>query len=128
MDHTIQRLERGCVLTKLYPKGKPPEKRTFCVRRELRQMIWQLPVGGKNQVEGCVNFREIKEIRIGRTSKVFEKWQEDAKKWELGQCFVVLYGSSFRLKNVSCVGKYLVFVLLSSLFTWFIITLLTHSS
>src|SRR5690348_3114149 len=106
MQQIIQRFEHnGSVLTKFYPKGKP-EKRSFFIRRETRQLIWCVPLAGKNQVEGFVDFREIKEIRIGRCSKIFERWQEDAKKWETGQCFVILYGNTFRLKTVSCVGKF----------------------
>lgn len=107
IEQIIRRLEQGSVLTKLYPKRKP-EKRSFCVKRESRQLVWDVPIAGK-KFEGVVDFREIKEVRIGRCSKIFERWQDDAKKWEAGRCFVILYGSTFRLKTVSCVGMYLVY-------------------
>lgn len=54
-----------------------------------------------------VDLREVKEIRQGKNSKEFEKWIEDARRLETTLCFVVLYGSEFRLKNLSLVGKYL---------------------
>lgn len=43
----------------------------------------------------------MKEIRIGKQSKDFEKWPEDAKKMDNCRCFVVYYGSEFRLKTLS---------------------------
>ncbi|RWS14774.1 1-phosphatidylinositol 4:5-bisphosphate phosphodiesterase gamma-1-like protein [Dinothrombium tinctorium] len=101
MEQIIRRLEQGSVLTKFYPKGRP-EKRTFCIKRETRQLIWKRPVAGKQIVDSFIDLREVKEVRIGMCSKVFERWQEEAKKWEPSQCFVILYGSSFKLKNVSC--------------------------
>lgn len=54
-----------------------------------------------------VEIREIKEIKIGKHSKDFEKWPEDAKRIENLRCFVVYYGSEFRLKTLSISGKYI---------------------
>lgn len=53
-----------------------------------------------------VEIREVKEVRIGKQSKDFEKWPEEAKKIENLRCFVVYYGSEFRLKTLSIAGKY----------------------
>lgn len=53
-----------------------------------------------------VEIREVKEVRIGKQSKDFEKWPEDAKRIENLRCFVVYYGSEFRLKTLSISGKY----------------------
>lgn len=53
-----------------------------------------------------VDIREVKEIRIGKNSKDFEKWPEDAKKVDNLRCFVVYYGSEFRLKTLSISGNY----------------------
>lgn len=52
-----------------------------------------------------VEIREVKEVRIGKQSKDFEKWPEDAKRIENLRCFVVYYGSEFRLKTLSISGK-----------------------
>lgn len=52
-----------------------------------------------------VDLREVKEVRIGKSSKDFEKWPEDAKKMDNPRCFVVYYGSEFRLKTLSIAGK-----------------------
>lgn len=53
-----------------------------------------------------MEIREVKEVRIGKQSKDFEKWPEDAKRIENLRCFVVYYGSEFRLKTLSISGKY----------------------
>ena len=52
-----------------------------------------------------VDIREVKEIRIGKNSKDFEKWPEDAKRIDNLRCFVVYYGSEFRLKTLSISGN-----------------------
>ena len=52
-----------------------------------------------------VNLREVKEIRPGRNSKDFDKWQDEAKRLDSGTCFVLYYGQEFRLNTVSLVGK-----------------------
>jgi len=54
----------------------------------------------------AVEIREIKEVKIGKQSKDFEKWPEDAKRMENLRCFVVYYGSEFKLKTLSISGKY----------------------
>lgn len=52
-----------------------------------------------------MEIREIKEVKVGKQSKDFEKWPEDAKKMENLKCFVVYYGSEFKLKTLSISGK-----------------------
>ena len=102
MEQILKRLESGSLLTKFYSKGKP-EKRSFCVRRDTRQLTWFLQsIPGRNQEDGSIDFRDMKEVRQGRHPKMFEKFPEDAKKWDSNQCFVILYGSSFRLKILAC--------------------------
>lgn len=103
MDHLLQQLEQGSVLTKLFAKGKP-EKRSFQLKRMTEQLVWSLPVAGRSQVEGCIDVRLIREVRIGKTGKLFDKWQDEAKKFDSRQCFLILFGSTFRLKSVSCCG------------------------
>lgn len=104
LDQITKRFEQGSVLIKFFPKAKP-EKRMLQLNNETKQLICLKPNAGKDVTESIINLRDIKEIRIGRVSKTFEKWSEDAKKWDNNQCFVVLYGSSFCLKSLSCVGK-----------------------
>lgn len=50
--------------------------------------------------------REVKEIRIGKSSKDFERWPEEGKKFEHLRCFVVTYGSEFKLKTLSIAGMF----------------------
>jgi hypothetical protein len=52
-----------------------------------------------------VDLREVKEIRVGKNSKDFERWPDDAKRMENMKCFVVFYGLEFRLKTLSIAGK-----------------------
>lgn len=47
----------------------------------------------------------IKEIRQGKSHKVFEKWPDDARKEDASQCLVVLYGKEFNLQALSVAGK-----------------------
>lgn len=52
-----------------------------------------------------VNFRDIKEVRRGKSSKDFDKWSEDARRVDQKLCFVVYYGNDFKLHTLSVVGK-----------------------
>ena len=104
LDQIIKRLEQGCVLIRFLPKAKP-EKRTLVINNETKQLICLKPNAGKDVTESIISLFDVKEIRIGRVSKTFEKWSEDAKKYDNNQCFVVLYGNTFCLKSLSCVGK-----------------------
>jgi hypothetical protein len=101
VDPLLRRLDQGSLLLRFYSKGKP-ERRTFALKSDSGQLLCMKPSAG---VESFVNLFEVQEVRTGRCSKVFEKWAEDARKYDNAQCFVVLYGSTFRLKSLSCVGK-----------------------
>lgn len=73
------------------------------------QLIWSTPnsVGTRisSNYEGSVDLREIKEIRAGKTSKEFERSSEECKPVDVSQCFVIFYGSEFKLRTLSVVGK-----------------------
>lgn len=99
MEQIISQLERGTVVTKFFPR-KRPEKKTLMIRRETRQIVWARSATFR-PFDGSVEIREIKEIKVGKHSKDFEKWPEDAKRIENLRCFVVYYGSEFRLKTLS---------------------------
>lgn len=49
--------------------------------------------------------REVKEVRIGKYLKDFDRWPEESRRVEPSQCFIVLYGSEFKLKTLSIAGK-----------------------
>ncbi|XP_072412440.1 1-phosphatidylinositol 4,5-bisphosphate phosphodiesterase gamma-1 [Chiloscyllium punctatum] len=97
-------LEVGTVMTVFYSKkSQRPERRTLQVKLETRQIIWNR---GAEKVEGEIDIREIKEIRSGRNSRDFERYQDDAarsdiSRSDLAHCFVILYGMEFRLKTLS---------------------------
>uniref|UniRef100_A0A8C9VRG8 1-phosphatidylinositol 4,5-bisphosphate phosphodiesterase gamma n=1 Tax=Scleropages formosus TaxID=113540 RepID=A0A8C9VRG8_SCLFO len=93
-------LELGTVLT-VYSskKSQRPERRTFQVKLETRQVIW---TRGTDKIEGEIDIREIKEIRAGQKSRDFERYVEDsAGRLDQAHCFVILYGTEFRLKALS---------------------------
>uniref|UniRef100_A0A672PEL5 1-phosphatidylinositol 4,5-bisphosphate phosphodiesterase gamma n=1 Tax=Sinocyclocheilus grahami TaxID=75366 RepID=A0A672PEL5_SINGR len=93
-------LELGTVLTLFYSKkSQRPERRTFQVKLETRQIIW---TRGTDKVEGEIDIREIKEIRMGQKSRDFERYVEDSTaRPDQAHCFVILYGTEFRLKALS---------------------------
>lgn len=54
-----------------------------------------------------VDIREIKEIRPGQKSRDFERYVEDsAARLDQAHCFVILYGTEFRLKSLSLAGRH----------------------
>ncbi|XP_041417000.1 1-phosphatidylinositol 4,5-bisphosphate phosphodiesterase gamma-2-like isoform X2 [Xenopus laevis] len=57
------------------------------------------------QPEISVDIREIKEIRASKNSRDFDQYQEDPTvRLEQAHCFVILYGTEFRLKTLSLQG------------------------
>nr|XP_012310437.1 1-phosphatidylinositol 4,5-bisphosphate phosphodiesterase gamma-1 isoform X1 [Aotus nancymaae] len=80
-------------------KSQRPERKTFQVKLETRQITWSR---GADKIEGAIDIREIKEIRPGKTSRDFDRYQEDpAFRPDQSHCFVILYGMEFRLKTLS---------------------------
>uniref|UniRef100_A0A8C2Z8I1 Phosphoinositide phospholipase C n=1 Tax=Cyclopterus lumpus TaxID=8103 RepID=A0A8C2Z8I1_CYCLU len=104
-SYSLYDLELGTVLTLFYSKkSQRPERRTFQVKLETRTIIW---TRGTDKIEGEIDIREIKEIRPGQKSRDFERYVEDsAARLEQAHCFVILYGTEFRLKSLSLAGKH----------------------
>ncbi|KAK7884209.1 hypothetical protein WMY93_027332 [Mugilogobius chulae] len=100
MNNLYRDLELGTVLTLFYSKkSQRPERRTFQVKLETRTIIW---TRGTDKIEGEIDIREIKEIRSGQKSRDFERYVEDsAARLEPAHCFVILYGTEFRLRSLS---------------------------
>ncbi|XP_008058768.1 1-phosphatidylinositol 4,5-bisphosphate phosphodiesterase gamma-1 isoform X1 [Carlito syrichta] len=98
--HLCRSLEVGTVMTLFYSKkSQRPERKTFQVKLETRQITWSR---GADKIEGGIDIREIKEIRPGKTSRDFDRYQEDpAFRPDQSHCFVILYGMEFRLKTLS---------------------------
>lgn len=55
-----------------------------------------------------VDLREVKEIRTGKSSRDFERWNNlpEYAKFEDNRCLAVFYGREFRLKTLSICGTY----------------------
>ncbi|XP_067228272.1 1-phosphatidylinositol 4,5-bisphosphate phosphodiesterase gamma-1 isoform X6 [Chanodichthys erythropterus] len=100
VNNLYRDLELGTVLTLFYSKkSQRPERRTFQVKLETRQIIW---TRGTDKIEGEIDIREIKEIRTGQKSRDFDRYVEDsAARPDQAHCFVILYGTEFRLKALS---------------------------
>lgn len=52
-----------------------------------------------------VDIREIRELRLGKASRDFERYPEEARKVDASHCFIVVYGLEFRLKTLSLAGQ-----------------------
>lgn len=52
-----------------------------------------------------VDIREIRELRLGKASRDFERYPEEARKVDASHCFIVVYGLEFRLKTLSVAGQ-----------------------
>lgn len=104
-DQLISYIERGFSVLKFYPR-KRPERRQLTVRRETHQIIWSRSSAPKRQdYEGSLDIRDIKEVRVGKSAKDFERWPEELKRLEASTCFTVFYGSEFKLRSASFAGK-----------------------
>lgn len=122
VEKIISHLERGTPVTKFSFKRRT-ERKTLAIRRETRQIIWTHSIVTTRHVyEGAVDWAEIKEIRLGKISKDFETWYEDARDFENSQCFVVFYGSEFNLRFLSIAGNILIYcqIFLFSLYVLFL--------
>lgn len=98
----LRHLERGLVTTIFFYRKKP-ERRTLRVQLETRQLLWIKAQGARPEGTACL--REVKEVRAGKISRDFDKWPDDGKKADPRICFVVFYGSDFKLKTLSVVAN-----------------------
>ncbi|XP_077389932.1 1-phosphatidylinositol 4,5-bisphosphate phosphodiesterase gamma-1-like isoform X2 [Festucalex cinctus] len=93
-------LEMGSVMTLFYhKKSQRPDKRTVQIKQDTRQIVWRR--AGSDKIEGEVDIREIRELRLGKGSRDFERYPEEARKVDSALCFIVLYGLEFRLRTLS---------------------------
>ncbi|XP_068175043.1 1-phosphatidylinositol 4,5-bisphosphate phosphodiesterase gamma-1-like isoform X2 [Antennarius striatus] len=95
----LHSLETGTVMTVFYQKkSQRPERRTFQIKQDTRQIVWSRT---PDKIEGEVDIREIRELRLGKGSRDFERYPEEARKLDAAHCFIVLYGLEFRLRTLS---------------------------
>lgn len=73
----------------------------------MAQLIWSSVnnTNSRANYEGALELREIKEVRLGKNSKEFEKWHDEARTVEATKCLVIFYGSEFKLRSLSVVGN-----------------------
>lgn len=111
MEQIISQLERGTLVTKFFPR-KRPERKILMIRRETHQILWSRNHTAQRHFhEGCLELRDVKEVRLGKNSKDFERWLEESKKMDNPRCFVIIYGSDFKLRTLSVAGKWLLYVM-----------------
>uniref|UniRef100_A0A672ZJB0 1-phosphatidylinositol 4,5-bisphosphate phosphodiesterase gamma n=1 Tax=Sphaeramia orbicularis TaxID=375764 RepID=A0A672ZJB0_9TELE len=95
----LHSLEMGTVMTIFYQKkSQRPERRTFQIKQDTRQIVWSR---NPDKIEGEIDIREIRELRLGKGSRDFERYPEEARKLDSAHCFIVLYGLEFRLRTLS---------------------------
>ena len=104
-EMVIGHLERGNVISKYFIKKKP-EKRMLAVRRETMLVVWYKASNARNEFEGAVDIREIREVRRTKTSREFDRWPASESKSSPAHLhdekfFVIYYGSEFNLKTLS---------------------------
>lgn len=110
MEQIISQLERGTLVTKFFPR-KRPERKILMIRRETHEILWSRNHTAQRHFhEGCLQLRDVKEIRLGKNSKDFERWLEDSKKMDNPRCFVIIYGSDFKLRTLSVAGNSLLYI------------------
>lgn len=113
----ISQLERGTLITKFFTR-KRPEKKMLKILRETRQLAWyRTTAENRSLYEGELQLRSVKEIRPGKNSKDFERWPEEAKDIDNLRCFVIFYGSEFKLRALSIAG--MIFILFITYFKIF---------
>ncbi|GFY41259.1 phosphoinositide phospholipase C [Trichonephila inaurata madagascariensis] len=100
----FRKLEQGSDVLKIFLKRKP-ERCSVCVKLETRQVVFLRHVAGRSVLESAVDLREVKEVRLGKNSKAFDRWPDETRKYQNNECFVIIYGNMFTLKSVSCVGQ-----------------------
>lgn len=96
-------LERGTQMM-LFSRTKRPEEIWIQVKLETRELVWWHKGGGggaKSGAKSKADLRLIQEIRSGKNSREFERSYEDVVKHDSGQCLVVIYGNSFKLKSLA---------------------------
>ena len=105
-EAAIGQIERNRIITKFFLK-KRPEKRMLAVRRETMMVVWFKVQGSRNEFEGAVDIREIKEVRKTKNSREFDRHlastTPDAIK-KTDCLFVIYYGSDFNLKTLSAMA------------------------
>ena len=125
----MKALESGTVMIKFHSQRgrRRPEKRIFALRLSTFEIHQQpFPSRGRPIAEdtgdvlcGCVwgyvsdgcwlfrtvDVRDIKEVREGASSLDFKKAPDDLRMVDPNCCFVIVYGSEFRLKSLSVSGS-----------------------
>ncbi|CAL1592677.1 unnamed protein product [Knipowitschia caucasica] len=95
----LHSLEIGTVMTLFYQKkSQRPERRTFQIKQDTRQLVWSR---NPDKIEGEIDIREMRELRLGKGSRDFERYPEEARKVDHSYCFILLYGLEFRLRTLS---------------------------
>lgn len=103
-DQLISYIEQGTNVLKFFPR-KRPERRMLSVRRETLQVLWaRFNMPQRQAFEGALDIRCIKEVRLGKCAKDFERWIDESKRLETSKCFTIFYGSEFKLRSASFAG------------------------
>uniref|UniRef100_A0A7M5UTU2 Phosphoinositide phospholipase C n=1 Tax=Clytia hemisphaerica TaxID=252671 RepID=A0A7M5UTU2_9CNID len=97
----ITALKLGTSMSRFKVKGNRPEQKTFQLDLEEFKISWFR--AGTGREEGKIFIEEIKEIRSGVTSKDFVNFLRKIE--DPNSCIVIVYGSCFNLKTLSCMAQ-----------------------
>lgn len=105
-ESNIQYLQQGSTLIRYHRKAL--ERRVFYVILETGEIVWTKQASFHsaldcNNIEGRIDLRLIKEVRCGKNPSI-ELCCENSNKWNEQQCFTILYGDKFVLKELACVA------------------------
>ncbi|KAM6946218.1 1-phosphatidylinositol 4,5-bisphosphate phosphodiesterase gamma-2 [Aplochiton taeniatus] len=88
-------LEMGVVMTVFRQRQ---ERLSVQVIMETRQVAWTRTA---DKTDGVLDLLEIREIRLGKNSKDFERFKSMTKQHDDSTCFTIFYGSQFVLNTLS---------------------------
>ncbi|CAL4239030.1 unnamed protein product [Meganyctiphanes norvegica] len=97
-------IEDGTSVKRFYSHRHRPDNGKLSIRRETSQIVWEGP-GPSEEI--ITSLSEIKEIRRGKSSKDFNSWKSEAKTHNESVCFIVYFGTDFKLKSLSIAGLFI---------------------
>lgn len=95
---TVKQLCNGFGLSKIESRSKV-ERRRFRLHVELCRLEWYRPQAGGEQFEGCIDFRDIKEVRLVEPDGVCDRHILTPN----SHVIAILYGKKFSLLRILCV-------------------------
>ncbi|XP_046545960.1 1-phosphatidylinositol 4,5-bisphosphate phosphodiesterase gamma-1-like [Haliotis rubra] len=101
-EKNLRKLERGVVVTVFCSSKKKPENVTLRAILETKEVICILYEGGKPEYRVYLPF--VKEVRPGLNTPDFERWPDEAAKYDPNMALGIFHGLEFNLSCLSIVA------------------------